>query len=441
MNMKSKITMALALVLLGASTSQSAAYEIAAAEFSGPQSVPATDGRLYAQADTTKSAASSSESGPKIDTTDDDKFLKVTEDENGLQRVGTFGKMHFFGYGEMHYNGKMGATPNDIDFHRLVLGFGYDFTERARFRAELDFEHAFTEPELEYAYVEFDIKEWMGFRAGAVLIPLGTYNEHHEPPLFYSVERPELYRAIIPTTWQEAGVGIYGTVGKGLEYKLYVVSSLSAATVEGGAITRSFTGSSGYRGGRNRVAEAEAHDFGVTGRLQYTGVPGLRLGTSFFAAPTGQGNGAIGSAFLTLLEADVKYAFEGIELEGVIAYSKLSGADNLNAYLVGIDPIFTDFAGSSMLGWYVEAAYHLFHHVMPETKHDLIAFVRYEDFNTQFSMPAGFAANPANNRNTVTAGISYKPIPQVAFKADYMMNWNKLNGGVDQFNLGVGFYY
>jgi hypothetical protein len=94
-----------------------------------------------------------------------------------------------------------------------------------------------------------------------------------------------------------------------------------------------------------------------------------------------------------------------------------------------------------MIGWYLEGAYHLFHHLWPETRHDLVLFGRFEDFNTQSSMPAGFAANPANDRNTIITGISYLPIPQVALKADYMTNWNRANGGVDQFNLGVGFYY
>jgi hypothetical protein len=94
-----------------------------------------------------------------------------------------------------------------------------------------------------------------------------------------------------------------------------------------------------------------------------------------------------------------------------------------------------------MLGFYVEGAYHVLHHLLPNTRHDVVVFGRFEDFDTQFKMPAGFPKNPANDRNTLTAGLSYLPIPQVAIKADYMFNWNRANAGVDQFNLGVGFYY
>ena len=144
---------------------------------------------------------------------------------------------------------------------------------------------------------------------------------------------------------------------------------------------------------------------------------------------------------MTMIEGDAKYSFQGIDLDGAVGFINLSDAGNINTVLVTADPTFANFVGRQMLGWYLEGAYHLFHHLWPSTSHDLVVFGRYEDFDTQFKMPAGFAKNPANDRNTVTAGVSYLPIPQVAIKADYMFNWNAANAGVDQFNLGVGFYY
>ena len=94
-----------------------------------------------------------------------------------------------------------------------------------------------------------------------------------------------------------------------------------------------------------------------------------------------------------------------------------------------------------MLGWYLEGAYHLFHHLWPAAKQEVVLFGRYEDFNTQRRMPAGFTGNPANDRRTITTGVSYLPIPQVAIKADYMINKNAANSGTDQLNFGIGFYY
>lgn len=350
----------------------------------------------------------------------------------GYEETGSrWDRFHLFGYGELHYNNRIGSVDDDIDFHRMVLGAGYDFTDQWNFRMELDFEHAFTEPELEFAYVDYLYRPGLKFRAGSILVPMGVINEHHEPPLFYSVERPEVYRVLIPTTWQEGGAGFYGSLGE-FHYQLYGLSSLNAA---------GFAGSTGFRGGRGHVGEAPGHNFGGAGRLEYRGVPGFRLGSSLFTANTGQGNATIDGGFLTLAEGDAKYSLEGIDLDGIFVYSHLSDAGAINTVRVTADPTFTNFVATEMIGWYAEAAYHLFHHVWSETKQDLVLFSRFEDFNTQRSMPTGFAANAANDRNTWTSGISYLPIPQIAFKADYMVNWNRANAGTDQLNLGVGFMY
>ncbi len=378
--------------------------------------------------------------GPKIEASDEELSQEAAE-EGGLKRFGNFGKLHLFGYGEVHYNAFIGSTPNKIDVHRFTLGLGYDFTDRIKMRGELDLEHDFKEPEIEFVYIDFLLKPWANLRAGSILVPMGVMNEHHEPPLFYSVERPELYRLIIPTEWQGVGAGAHGQLPAGFSYELYGLSSMNAVSFhDDGTVNHSFTGSNGFDDAHS-VADAVGRDFGAAGRLEYKGVPGLRVGTSFFVGNTGQGNKAIGGGLLTMLEGDAKYSFQGIDLDGIFVFADLKDAGNINKVLIAADPTFTDFVGHEMIGWYLEGAYHVFHHLLPDTKHDLVVFGRYEATNTQFRMPATFAADPANNRHNVTAGVSYMPIPQVAIKADYQFNWNQANAGVDQFDLGIGFYY
>lgn len=381
------------------------------------------------------------EPGPSVNVSEEEMDKDVQEDEEGLNRLGNFGKLHFFGYGELHYNARRGTGANEIDFHRMVLGVGYDFTDWLQFRSEVDFEHAFKEPELEFAHLDFLARPWLNARVGSILVPMGVINQHHEPPLFYSVERPELYRVIIPTSWQEGGAGFFGKLPGGFDYQLYGMSMPRALEVSGGAVANSFNGSNGIRGGRGHVGSQLARDFGVAGRLQYKGLPGLRVGSSLLMGNTGQGNTAIDGGLLTMVEGDAKYSFAGFDLEGVVAFTNLTDAGNINNAILAVNPAFTNFVASQMLGWYLEGAYHVFHHLLPDTKQDLVVFGRFEDFNTQYKMPAGFAGSGANDRNTVTAGLSYLPIPQVALKADYMFHWNKANAGADQFNLGVGFYY
>ncbi|MBI2500627.1 MAG: hypothetical protein HYW02_03995 [Deltaproteobacteria bacterium] len=189
------------------------------------------------------------------------------------------------------------------------------------------------------------------------------------------------------------------------------------------------------------MGEQIGRDFAGSGRLEYVGLPGFRLGTSLFAGNTGQGDATIDGGLLLIGEGDAKYSLEGFDLEGLFVWSHLSDAGNINTTLVVATPTFTNFVASQMMGWYLEGAYHLFYHLKPEIRQDLVLFSRFEDFNTQYRMPTGFASSAANDRNTVTTGLAYLPIPQVVFKADYMLNWSQANGGTDQFNLGVGFMY
>jgi hypothetical protein len=98
--------------------------------------------------------------------------------------------------------------------------------------------------------------------------------------------------------------------------------------------------------------------------------------------------------------------------------------------------------GDEQFGWYLEAGYNLlsladfgqyFQYFSP--------FVRYENFDTQKSVPSGFARNPANDRQDLTFGFSYKPIPQVVIKADYQWKDNEADSADNQFNLGLGYVF
>ena len=115
------------------------------------------------------------------------------------------------GYMDFHFNDRQESDPV-LDFHRFVLLFNHSFSERVRFVAELELEHAVVsdetdgELELEQAYVDFLISRPFNARVGMVLAPVGVINERHEPPVYHGVERPSVETVINPTTWFGAGV-------------------------------------------------------------------------------------------------------------------------------------------------------------------------------------------------------------------------------------------
>ena len=138
-------------------------------------------------------------------------------------------KLHFSGYGDIKFNTRDSGTSGGgkADAHYFVLGWEYEFTDSLRLESEVDFEHAAREMELEYAYLEYDLLAGLSLRGGVFLMPVGPFNEFHEPPLFYSVQRPYMHTQIIPGTWQEMGVGAAGRIGD-IAYRVYGINGLNA---------------------------------------------------------------------------------------------------------------------------------------------------------------------------------------------------------------------
>ena len=73
--------------------------------------------------------------------------------------------------------------------------------------------------------------------------------------------------------------------------------------------------------------------------------------------------------------------------------------------------------------------------------HELIPFVRYERLNTQSRVPAGFAANPANDREIFSVGLAWRPVAGAIIKADLQLRSNEAGTGTDQFNLALGYAF
>lgn len=334
-------------------------------------------------------------------------------------------KINFHGYGELHYNNTSEEGKNDtMDFHRMVLGFEIPFSERIIFDTEVDFEHSASELELEYAKLDILISEGFNLRMGSLLMPVGYLNEYHEPVRFYSVERPYVQENVIPTTWQEGGIGIFGSPLSELNYRLYLVSGLDASK---------FTAGSGIRKGRGKVAEAKADDLALVGRVEYSPLLGLDLGFSGYLGDAAQGNSSLDDARVGLWEADIRWRWKALELTGLFAQLDIDDTPKINS-------VTSQVIGEKTLGWYLEAAYHLGKLFLPEEQ-DLVFFLRHEEFNTQEDVAPGYSPDPANDRKVTTFGLSYFPLHNLAIKAD-LENWeNSAGSSWHQFNLGFGYEF
>jgi len=318
---------------------------------------------------------------------------------------------------------------------------------------EIDYEHAAQELEFEFGYLDFLIDPKINARAGVMLVPMGFLNEFHEPPLFWTVERPEFHKSIIPTTWNASGAGIFGTPMEGVNYRLYVVNALQSIRPGGGAGCDAgagngaggncglFTGKSGIRSGRLQPNEAILEDFAITGRVELTNLfPGLQTGVSFYTGNTTQNLIPEGGR-TTMLEGDMKYRYRWFDMNASIAHIHISDAAAINTFqLAQADPDPGDVA-SGIFGWNVQAGIHLPQLLGMSTSQDVIPFLMYEFIDTQNEMPAGFAQDLANEKKITTVGVSYLPIPEVALKMDYQHVSNGLGASTDQVNIGMAYMY
>jgi hypothetical protein len=340
------------------------------------------------------------------------------------------------GYMDFHFN-KHEFQDGRLDFHRFVLLVTHRFSDRIRFVSELELEHALVEGleeagelELEQAYVDFLLSRGFNLRAGMMLVPVGIINERHEPPVYYGVERPFVDTVIVPSTWFEVGAGVHGEVGRGWRYRAYVMSPLNA---------REFSAEEGLRGGRQKGSDTNIGRPALTGRLEYVGRPGLTIGGSFWTGRSGFEFRPRFEVPVTLGEADVRYSRDRLELRGQFARVAIENADLLNDAMgraVGVNPN----VASALRGFYTEAGYRV---ISGASFGDVGLFARYENFDTQFKMPAGYLPLREFDRDALVIGATYWPDPDIALKADYspVRSQNSTIIAPNSFNIGLGWWF
>lgn len=341
-------------------------------------------------------------------------------------------KIELEGYADVHYNNPEVGTMDQnslaqTDVHRLVFGLEYEFTERIKFEAEVEFEHAGDTIELEEAILEYEMTDNLGIRAGSLIMPIGMLNRSHKPTKYYSVERPYVERSIIPTTWQEVGVGLAGkALEKSLAYRLYLVSGLDASN---------FTTLDGIRGGRGAGVKSKAEDLATAGRVVYSPPSkGLSLGGSIYYGQADQGQSGLTAVSVMLFEVDSRYEIAGFDLKAEFVQISVDNADQVSV-LTG------ETIGETMQGWYAEVGYNIFHYLPSEAGQDLVVFVRREDFNTNEEVPSGFAADPAADREIWTFGIAFYPIEKLVIKGDIEFWEDGKDDTLTRFNLGFGLVF
>ncbi len=373
-----------------------------------------------------------------------------------------YDKFRFGGYGEMvanfkdyginrfygHQEGNAKQNHNTISIPRFVLAFDYKFTPKWILGAEIEFEYGGTgtsyelentengeyetevekggEVALEQFHITRLIVPEFNVRAGHLIVPVGLTNAHHEPINFFGSSRPEGETTIIPCTWHETGIEFLGKLGKGyatFDYEAMIVTGLNA---------NGFDRNKWVRGGKQGLFEGDNFTSpAYVARLNYTGVPGLRLGGAIYYCPNTGANAdklitydEIGKIPVTIWSLDAQYADRYVTaranyLSGNIAHADQVGAKNGKLSNKSGYSRTTPIAKRAV-SYNAEVGVNL-KNLVGGSKHFpvIYPFVQYEYYNSQ---EKGEGMDVMDARCQVSKwnfGLNWKALPNLVVKADY----------------------
>jgi hypothetical protein len=325
------------------------------------------------------------------------------------------------GYGEAVVNYDLRLRTGVADLRRNVLFFGHKFSNKITFFSELELEHAKLEKDapgelsMEQLFLKFNVNKFNYIVAGLFIPRIGIINENHLPTTYNGNDRPMVEQLVIPSTWREMGIGLYGTSRRipGLNYSIALMNGLNSSK---------FSTDSGIREGRGAGAKASASNLALTGALLYYN-GNWRVQTDLYIGGTAgltkreadslQLNyGAFGSPVATA-DINFQYITETIGIKGLATAISIPDAEAINR-------AYANNTSEMMFGAYAEVSYDLLRIFKPSSSHRVILFSRYEWMNLNFKTASNGIANDILRKQFIVSGVSWFPTRGVVIKFDYV---------------------
>ncbi len=345
-----------------------------------------------------------------------------------------------------NYDVKNDKGHGRFDLPHAVIYLNYNFGKGWKLGTEIEFEHGGTggaieqeaeeggewesetekggEVELEQFWLEKQFAKWLHVRAGHIVVPVGLTNAAHEPHNFFTTYRPEGERTILPSTWHQTGVSIWGYAGD-FRYEAQIVSGLDANMFD----RVYWIG----KGAQSPYEFEVANKYGFVARVDNYSVPGLRLGISGYYGRTFHNsfpNNLAGDGkkyddlkgTLYLGSFDFTYDAHNWVLRGGVDYGYITDAAAISASKVnassGASPYRKSAFGSNAVAATFEVGYDIFSQFsrLRENKQRLYVFGHAEYYD---SYANSNNINKYTKKQILAAGINYYPIPQIAIKAEY----------------------
>ncbi len=333
-----------------------------------------------------------------------------------------------------------------FDIPHLVVYLGYDFGHGWLLQSEIEFEHTgtgssvekeFTEAgewetetekggdvELEQFWIQKSFMPQLNLRIGHMIVPVGGLNNAHEPLEFFTVYRPEGEATILPSTWHDTGISLWGQAGA-WTYTAMIVSGLDAFM---------FDRDNFINGGAGSPYEFKvANNYGFAARVDNRPVSGLRLSASGYAGnsmhnsyPNDMHDTRYAEVKGTTLIGSFDFAYKGRDLivRGNADYGHVFDAATISTIKRNLTsnnaPYRKNPVGKAAWTAGVEGGYdilHLFHRKKDDGQR-LFVFGRYEYYDS-YIPEEGQQEYDFTSKHRIAVGLNWFPRPEIAVKAEF----------------------
>ena len=331
-----------------------------------------------------------------------------------------------------------------FDLPHVVVYFGYDFGKGWTMGTEIEFEHGGTESAveieneeggeyeseierggevaLEQFWIQKSFCPAFNIKLGHIIVPVGGTNMHHTPTEFFGVYRPAGENTILPCTWHETGVSLWGEAGD-WRYEVMLLPGLDSDRFGTENWIKDGAGSPYEFKIANSIAGAfRVDNFSIPGlRLSLSGYVGNSFSNHLTEPVTSykdiKGTVAIG-AF------DFHYDAHNWIVRGNFDYGHLSDADAITA----VNKKYRDDApspkqnvASDAIAAGIEAGYNLFSQIdkMRQKEQKMYIFARYDYYDSMHKVAGNVLKYDWCGRHRIAAGVNYYPIKDIVLKGEY----------------------
>ncbi|MGR3176542.1 MAG: porin [Candidatus Anammoxibacter sp.] len=283
-----------------------------------------------------------------------------------------------------HREDAFDESTNIFDQTELTLWMGIDILKNLSFTSEVEFEDGFNEFTFEKFEFDWNIfKDLATFKFGKFIYPFGIERLVEDAPFNKLISRPTPSKRIIPGTYSDNGIELYGIVPlistMQLKYELALTAGLSGPS---------------RKGEQNLSENNDSKTLG--GRLGFVIFPGLEIGGSYSTGKYDDRD----KLRIDFIGFDLAFQKGGFELRGEYVRSNVEG-----------DGITTESFDRD--GYYVQTSYKY----MPE-----LNYLRYLEGVVRFDSvdPNDLITNESDT-DRVSFGINYSPLEHFEFKLEYIL--------------------